>query len=145
MGIPVYYCLGNHDLLKGEYGEKMFEDLFGPVYYSFESGNIHFVVTPMLRGDHKPGFTKEDVGQDMKIYKAVGCDRCANGYKGRVGIYQVMGISEQMGRLIMGGANSLDLADQAAKEGIDDLRKSALKKVKAGLLSLEEANRITKD
>jgi len=93
----------------------------------------------------KEGFSKEDVGQEMKIYKAVGCDKCANGYKGRVGIYQVMGISEQMGRLIMSGANSLDLADQAAKEGIDDLRKSALKKVKAGLLSLEEANRITKD
>jgi outer membrane protein assembly factor BamB len=66
MGIPVYYCLGNHDLLKGEYGEKMFEDLFGPVYYSFESGNIHFVVTPMLRGDHKPGFTKEDVYRWLK-------------------------------------------------------------------------------
>ena len=45
MGIPVYYCLGNHDLLQGEYGEKMFEDLFGPVYYSFESGNVHFIVT----------------------------------------------------------------------------------------------------
>jgi type IV pilus assembly protein PilB len=93
----------------------------------------------------KEGFTMEDVGQDMKIYKAVGCDKCANGYKGRVGIYQVLGISEEMGRLIMSGANSLDLADQAEKEGIDDLRKSALKKVKAGLVSLEEANRITKD
>jgi type IV pilus assembly protein PilB len=56
-----------------------------------------------------------------------------------------MRISEAMGRLIMDGANSLDLADQAAKEGIPDLRQSALKKVKSGLLSLEEANRITKD
>jgi len=93
----------------------------------------------------KESFPKEDVRQGMKIYKAVGCDKCAKGYKGRVGIYQVMGISEEMGRLIMAGANSLDLADQAAKEGIDDLRRSALKKVKAGLLSLEEANRITKD
>ena len=93
----------------------------------------------------KEGFTQEDVKEGMKIYKAVGCEKCTSGYKGRVGIYQVMDISEEMGRLIMGGANSLDLADQAEKEGIPDLRKSALKKVKAGLLSLEEANRVTKD
>ncbi len=66
MGTPVYYCLGNHDLLQGEYGEKMFEDLFGPVYYSFESGNVHFVVTPMLSGDHKPSFTREDVYRWLK-------------------------------------------------------------------------------
>jgi type IV pilus assembly protein PilB len=56
-----------------------------------------------------------------------------------------MGISEEMARLIMSGANSIDLADQAAKEGIDDLRRSALKKILQGLISLEEANRITKD
>lgn len=93
----------------------------------------------------KEGFTQEDLKEEPTIYKAVGCDKCTNGYKGRVGIYQVMTISEEMGRLIMGGANSLDLADQAAKEGIDDLRRSALKKIKQGLISLEEANRVTKD
>ena len=91
------------------------------------------------------GFTEKDLKEGIKIFKAVGCDNCNGGYKGRVGIYQVMEISEEMGRLIMGGANSLDLADQARKEGIDDLRRSALKKVMAGLLSLEEANRVTKD
>ncbi|MEE8366517.1 MAG: type IV-A pilus assembly ATPase PilB [Gammaproteobacteria bacterium] len=93
----------------------------------------------------KEGFTREDLKQELKIYKAVGCDQCNNGYKGRVGIYQVMRISEEMGRLIMSGANAIDLADQAAKENIPDLRQSALKKVKDGLISLEEANRITKD
>ncbi|MFA9420489.1 MAG: type IV-A pilus assembly ATPase PilB [Gammaproteobacteria bacterium] len=93
----------------------------------------------------KEGFSEQDLKEEIKIYKAVGCDKCTNGYKGRVGIYQVMEISEEMGRLIMGGANSIDLADQARKEGIDDLRRSALKKVMAGLLSLEEANRVTKD
>jgi type IV pilus assembly protein PilB len=93
----------------------------------------------------KEGFTKQDVKEGLKIYKAVGCDKCVKGYKGRVGIYQVMAISEAMGRLIMDGANSLDLADQAKKEGIPDLRRSALMKVKSGLLSLEEANRVTKD
>ena len=92
------------------------------------------------------GFTKEDLAQeDFKIYKAVGCDKCTGGYKGRVGIYQVMTISEEMGRLIMSGANSIDLADQATKEGVDDLRRSAMKKIMQGLISLEEANRVTKD
>ncbi len=91
------------------------------------------------------GFTEQDLAEDFKLYKAVGCDQCSGGYKGRVGIYQVMSISEEMGRLIMGGANSIDLADQARKEGIDDLRRSALKKTAQGLISLEEANRVTKD
>jgi len=93
----------------------------------------------------KEGFTKEDLADNFKIYKAVGCDKCTDGYKGRVGIYQVMGVSEEMGRLIMSGANSIDLADQARKEGIDDLRRSALKKIMQGVISLEEANRVTKD
>lgn len=91
------------------------------------------------------GFTEQDLQQEFTIYKAVGCDLCTGGYKGRVGIYQVMPISEAIGRLIMAGANSIDLADQASKEGIDDLRRSALKKIMAGLLSLEEANRVTRD
>jgi len=92
------------------------------------------------------GFTKEDLAAaDFKIYKGVGCDKCTNGYKGRVGIYQVMGLSEEMSRLIMSGANSIDIADQAQVEGIDDLRRSALKKTMQGLISLEEANRVTKD
>ena len=91
------------------------------------------------------GFTEEDLKENFTVYRAVGCDQCTGGYKGRVGIYQVMPISEEMGRLIMSGANSIDLADQAGKEGIDDLRRSALKKIKQGVISLEEANRVTKD
>ncbi len=91
------------------------------------------------------GFKEEDLAEEFTPYKAVGCDQCTNGYKGRVGIYQVMNISDEMQRLIMSGANSIDLADQATKEGIPDLRRSALKKVKDGLISLEEANRVTKD
>ncbi|TNF38381.1 MAG: type IV-A pilus assembly ATPase PilB, partial [Gammaproteobacteria bacterium] len=91
------------------------------------------------------GFTEEDINQGLTIYKAVGCDQCDKGYKGRVGIYQVMPISDAMGRIIMSGGNATDLADQAAKEGIDDLRRSGLKKVMAGITSLEEINRVTKD
>jgi type IV pilus assembly protein PilB len=91
------------------------------------------------------GFTEEDIAAGMKIYGPVGCDQCADGYKGRVGVYQVMPISDAMGRIIMEGGNAIDLADQAAKEGVKDLRQSGLKKVKDGLTSLEEINRVTKD
>ena len=90
------------------------------------------------------GFTKSDL-KNLTIYKAVGCDQCASGYKGRVGIYQVMPVSEDMGRIIMEGGNSLQLSDQAAKEGVADLRASGLQKVKDGVISLEEVNRVTKD
>jgi type IV pilus assembly protein PilB len=90
------------------------------------------------------GFTEEEV-PNLKIYKAVGCDQCKEGYKGRVGIYQVLPISEEMGKLIMKGATAYEMADQAEKEGIPDLRKSGLKKVKDGVTSLEEVNRVTKD
>lgn len=90
------------------------------------------------------GFTEEGLASN-KLYKAVGCDQCNNGYKGRVGVYQVMPISEEMGRVIMEGGNAMQLADQAKKEGIADLRASGLKKVLAGITSLEEINRVTKD
>lgn len=90
------------------------------------------------------GFKEEDL-DGLKMYKAVGCSKCNAGYKGRVGIYQVMKISEDMGRIIMEGGNALDIAAQAQKENINDLRQSALLKIKQGVLSLEEANRVTKD
>ena len=93
----------------------------------------------------REGFTDEDLAGSPKIFKAVGCDQCTNGYKGRVGIYQVMEVSEAMGRIIMQGGNAMDIADQAREEGIDDLRRSGLKKVLAGVTSLEEINRVTKD
>ncbi len=90
------------------------------------------------------GFKEEDV-DDIELFKPVGCQKCNAGYKGRVGIYQVMKISDAIGRVIMDGGNAIDIADQASKEGIADLRESALKKVKSGVLGLEEANRVTKD
>ena len=90
------------------------------------------------------GFVEEDLA-DLTVYKAVGCKKCNDGYKGRTGIYQVMKISEEVGRMVMAGGNSIDIAHQAKKEGTPDLRDSALLKVKSGVLSLEEANRVTKD
>lgn len=93
----------------------------------------------------REGFNPDDVHAGLKIFKAIGCDQCTNGYKGRMGIYQVMPVSEEMGRIIMRGGNAMDIADQSFKEGIPDLRRSGLRKVKSGLTSLEEINRVTKD
>ena len=90
------------------------------------------------------GFREEEI-DGMTLYEAVGCDQCADGYKGRVGIYQVMPVSEAMGRIIMEGGNAIQLADQAKSEGTADLRESGLKKVSQGVTSLEEINRVTKD
>ncbi|MBT8117685.1 MAG: Flp pilus assembly complex ATPase component TadA, partial [Gammaproteobacteria bacterium] len=93
----------------------------------------------------KAGFTPEQVREGIKIYEPVGCDNCTSGYKGRVGIYQVMPVSEEMGRIIMEGGNSLELENQARAEGVDDLRASGLKKVASGITSLNEIDRVTKD
>jgi len=92
----------------------------------------------------REGFRKEELGE-LALYKAVGCNQCFNGYKGRTGIYQVMEISDAIGRIIMQGGNAIQITDQAAKEDVADLRESALRKVRAGLLDLTEANRITVD
>jgi type IV pilus assembly protein PilB len=90
------------------------------------------------------GFHEEQL-EGLTIYGPVGCDSCTGGYKGRVGIYQVMPVSEEMGRLIMEGGNSLQLEEQAKREGIPDLRESGLRKVATGVTSLEEVDRVTKD
>ena len=85
------------------------------------------------------GFRPEDLDGSWTLYGPGGCERCkGTGYKGRVGIYQVMPISEDMQRLIMSGATALDLAAQARKEGVKDLRESGLLKVKQGVTSLDE-------
>jgi type IV pilus assembly protein PilB len=77
--------------------------------------------------------------------KAVGCSQCTDGYKGRVGIYQVMPVTETIGRIIMEGGGAIDIADQAAKDGVWNLRRSGLQKVKDGATSLEEINSVTID
>lgn len=61
MPVPVYYCIGNHDLVKGKYGEEFFEGIYGPTWYSFNVGNVHYVVTPMLGGDYRPSYTPDIV------------------------------------------------------------------------------------
>jgi type IV pilus assembly protein PilB len=88
------------------------------------------------------GFKKEEIGQ-LKLFKAVGCEACSNGFKGRVGIYQVMTLSEKMRALILSGGNAMQLAEQSTADGINDLRASGLNKVRMGLTSLEEIDRVT--
>jgi len=91
------------------------------------------------------GFKQEELST-LKVFKAgPGCDHCTNGYKGRVGIYQVMTLSEKMRELILEGGNAMQLANQATSEGINDLRASGLNKVRMGVTSLEEIDRVTKE
>ena len=92
----------------------------------------------------RQGFSEAEVNDpNFKVYEAVGCDQCDNGYKGRTGLYQVMPFSDVMGRILMEGGNAIQIADQSAKEGIKDLRQSALKKAKDGHIDLAQANACT--
>ena len=92
---------------------------------------------------HTEGFTKEMIEDGLQIFGPVGCKQCTNGYKGRIGIYQVMPVTEEMGRIIMEGGNAMQIADEAERNGIWDLRRAGLEKVKKGVTSLEEINRVT--
>lgn len=83
--------------------------------------------------------------EEFQLYHPVGCPKCTNGYKGRVGIYEVLKVTPAVSRIIMEGGNSLDIADTAKKEGFRTLRQSALRRAAEGIISLEEANRVTKD
>ena len=85
------------------------------------------------------GFKEDDLDGSWKAYRPVGCDRCGgNGFKGRVGIYQVMPITEEIQRIILAGGNAMEIAAQAKLEGVSDLRESGLRKVKQGLTTIEE-------
>ena len=90
------------------------------------------------------GFNDEML-ENATIKRAVGCEACKDGYRGRVGIYEVVKITKTLANLIMGGDNSIDLDKQARREGFADLRLSALRKAAQGLISLEEVNRVTTD
>jgi type IV pilus assembly protein PilB len=91
------------------------------------------------------GFSQEDIDAGLQIFEAVGCSGCNEGYKGRTGIYQVMPMTEAIQRIILSGGGAMLIAEQAKKDGVRDLRGSALLKVKQGILGLAEINRVTKD
>ncbi|WP_339782553.1 type IV-A pilus assembly ATPase PilB [uncultured Marinobacter sp.] len=91
------------------------------------------------------GFTQEQIDTGFKLYHPKGCDKCNGGYKGRVGIYEVVKVTGKLANMIMEEASSIKIAQQAEAEGFRNLRQSALLKVIEGVTSLEEANRVTKD
>jgi len=91
------------------------------------------------------GFSQADIDAGLTIYQAVGCEGCNEGYKGRVGIYQVMPMLEDIQKIILQGGNAMQIAEVAKAAGVNDLRASALLKVKQGLTSLTEIDRVTKE
>src|SRR5690554_4233036 len=91
------------------------------------------------------GFTQEQIDTGFTLFRPKGCDKCTGGYKGRVGIYEVVKITDELANMIMEEASSIKIAKQAQAEGFRTLRQSALMKVMQGVTSLEEANRVTKD
>jgi len=91
----------------------------------------------------KEGFTETDVAAGVKVFAPKGCSSCTDGYKGRVGIYQVLPVTESIARIILALGSAVDISQQAAKEGVWDLRRAGLEKVRAGLTSLEEVNSVT--
>ncbi|HEX3837017.1 MAG TPA: type IV-A pilus assembly ATPase PilB [Steroidobacteraceae bacterium] len=91
----------------------------------------------------KEGFPAADIEGGMRIFAPKGCANCTDGYKGRVGIYQVMPVTDTIARIILAGGSAVDISDQSNKEGFWDLRRSGLEKVKSGLTSLEEINSVT--
>jgi type IV pilus assembly protein PilB len=94
----------------------------------------------------RAGFVEEDLDGSWTPYGAVGCDHCSgSGYKGRVGVYEVMTISDEMRALIMRSGNAIEIGELAQKEGIRNLRQSGLLKVKSGVMSLEEIEAITNE
>jgi type IV pilus assembly protein PilB len=93
----------------------------------------------------KAGFQETDLDGSWRPYRAVGCSACSNGYKGRVGIYQVMPISEEIQRIILAEGTAMDIAQQAQRENVRDLRQSGLIKVRGGATTLEEVISVTNE
>jgi type IV pilus assembly protein PilB len=93
----------------------------------------------------KAGFADHDLDGTWRPYRAVGCSACSNGYKGRVGIYQVMPITEEIQRIILNEGTSMDISNQAQRENVRDLRQSGLIKVRAGVTTLEEVISVTNE
>ena len=93
----------------------------------------------------KAGFTPDDLDGSWKAYRAVGCSACNNGYKGRVGLYQVMPITEEIQKIILAEGTALDIAAAAQRDGVRDLRQAGLMKVRAGVTTLEEVISVTNE
>lgn len=109
---------------------------------------LHDCKRPVQLPEHAliaEGFTAEEIATGFTVYEAVGCPDCTEGYKGRTGIYQVMPMTEEIQAIILEGGNAMQIAEAAQRSGIRDLRQSALMKLRNGVTSLAEINRVTKD
>jgi type IV pilus assembly protein PilB len=109
---------------------------------------LHDCKRPMDLPEHAllaEGFTADEVHAGITLYEAVGCNDCTEGYKGRTGLYQVMPMTEEIQTIVLAGGNVQQIAEAAQHAGVRDLRQSALLKVKNGVTSLAEINRVTKD
>jgi len=93
----------------------------------------------------KEGFSEVDIAAGLRIFAPKGCSNCTDGYKGRVGIYQVLPVTDAIAKIILTGGSAVDIGEQAAKEGVWDLRRAGIEKVKNGLTSIEEINSVTID
>jgi type IV pilus assembly protein PilB len=91
----------------------------------------------------KEGFDEADIASGLKLFSPKGCSNCTDGYKGRCGIYQVLPVTDAIARIILAGGSAVEIGDEARREGVWDLRRSGLEKVKAGITSLEEVNSVT--
>lgn len=108
---------------------------------------LHDCKKPLALPEHAllaEGFTPEDL-KGITLFEPNGCSGCNEGYKGRTGIYQVMPLSEDIAKIVLSGGNAIQIGDAASSLGVNDLRRSALLKAKAGIISLTEMNRVTKD
>lgn len=109
---------------------------------------LHDCKRPVQLPEHAllaEGFTADEIHAGLTLYDAVGCQDCTDGYKGRTGIYQVMPMTDEIQEIILAGGNVQQLTDSAQASGVSDLRQSALLKVRNGVTSLAEINRVTKD
>ncbi len=91
----------------------------------------------------KEGFSDADVAAGIKLFGPKGCSNCTDGYKGRTGIYQVLPVTDAIGRIILAGGSAVEIGDEAGRMGVWDLRRAGLEKVKGGMTSLEEINSVT--
>jgi type IV pilus assembly protein PilB len=133
MGIPPFNIASAVILITAQrLARKLCETCKAPAEYPKEA---------LLRA----GFKESELDGSWRPYKAVGCSSCNNGYKGRVGLYQVMPISEEIQRIILRLGTAMDIAEQAKREGVRDLREAGLAKVKIGLTSLEEVISVTNE
>ncbi|MEO0002877.1 MAG: hypothetical protein RLZZ22_569, partial [Pseudomonadota bacterium] len=131
MGVPPFNIASSILLITAQrLGRRLCDNCKTPAEYPREA---------LLRAGFKP----EEVDGSWKPFKAVGCNACSNGYRGRVGIYQVMPITEAIQRVILSEGTALDIAEQAAREGVRDLRQSGLVKVRLGVTTLEEVISVT--